>query len=98
MKNKGLAFNVLIKPLVSERSAELANSGVYVFSVNPEVNKIQVANAVADNYNVKVARVNILKTPSKMKAYGRITGRRSGIKKAFVTLAKGQRIQVFEGV
>jgi large subunit ribosomal protein L23 len=98
IKNKGLAFNVLIKPLVSEKSTELANKGVYVFSVYPNTNKIEIAKAIADQYNVKVEKVNILKTPSKMKAYGRTFGRRTGIKKAMIKLAKGQKIQVFEGV
>ncbi len=92
------AYKVLIRPLVTEKSTELAAQGKYVFEVSIRANKIAVAQAVKDVYGADVQQVNIMKTRGKVVAFGRNLGKRKDYKKAIVTLKKGQTIQVFEGV
>lgn len=92
------AYKILVRPLVTEKSTELANQGKYVFAVDPGANKHSVANAVKSLYGVKVIDVNMLVIRGKVKTFGRNIGKRKDIKKAIVTLAKGQKITVFEGV
>lgn len=91
---------ILIKPLVSEKATmakEVANQ--VVFFVHPMANKIEVAKAVEQAFKVKVDAVNIArKKPLKNKRFGRATGHVAGYKKAYVTLAPGQKIDIFEGV
>lgn len=92
------AYRILVRPLVTEKSTELANQGKYVFAVDPSANKHSVARAVKSLYDVTVADVNMVNVRGKVKTFGRNTGKRKNIKKAIVTLAKGQKITVFEGV
>ena len=91
---------ILIKPLVSEKATyakETANQ--VVFFVHPEANKIAVQRAVEEAFQVKVAGVNVVrKKPLARKRQGRTVGRTSGYKKAYVTLAPGEKIEFFEGV
>ena len=88
MKNK-TAFRA---PVVTEKSAAALVNGKYTFYVDPNVNKIEVANAVRNKYGVQVADVNILVLKGKQKSRGRIVGKRPDRKKAIVTLVKGQEI------
>jgi len=92
------AYRILVRPLVTEKSTELANQGKYVFAVDIKANKHSVANAVKSLYGVKVNDVNMLVIRGKVKSFGRNIGKRKDVKKAIVTLAKGQKITVFEGV
>ncbi|MFP4127856.1 MAG: 50S ribosomal protein L23 [Desulfonatronovibrio sp.] len=91
---------ILIKPLVSEKSnliKELQNQ--VVFFVHPGANKYQVRDAVESMFNVRVDRVNIVRRrPVGRTRFGRQTGRVSGYKKAYVSLAAGDKIDFFEGV
>ncbi|MDP3004417.1 MAG: 50S ribosomal protein L23, partial [Candidatus Azambacteria bacterium] len=66
----------------------------YVFKVSPTANKIMIANEVKKNYNVKVIKVNIVNIPKKARRVGRTQGFRAGYKKAIVTLAPGQTIEM----
>lgn len=95
---KTLSARVLVKPVITEKAANLAISNKYVFKVNINSNKIEVAKSVADVYGVDVVAVNIVKMKGKAVSRGRIKGSRSDYKKAIVTLKKGQSIQVHEGV
>ena len=90
-------LEVLVRPVVTEKSTLLQEQDKYVFEVLPKANKIMVREAVERAYNVKVVAVNILKNHGKTKRYGprRITTRDR--KKAVVTLKSGDRIQIFEG-
>ena len=88
MKNK-TAFR---SPVVTEKAAAALKNGKYTFYVDPNVNKIEVANAVRKKYGVQVADVNILVLKGKQKSRGRIVGKRPDRKKAIVTLVKGQEI------
>lgn len=95
---KTLSARTLVKPLVTEKAANLSESGKYAFIVNINANKIEVAKAVSDVYGVKVVAVNIIKMKGKTVSRGRIKGSRNDFKKAIVTLKKGETIQIYEGV
>lgn len=91
------ARDILIRPLVTERSTALMEQGKYVFEVAKSANKIQIADAVAELFKVKVLSVNTANVMGKVKRVGRNIGRRRSYKKAIVTLAPGETIQFFEG-
>jgi hypothetical protein len=91
------ARDILIRPLVTERSTALMEEGKYVFEVAKAANKIQIADAVAEIFKVKVLSVNTANVTGKVKRVGRNIGRRRSYKKAIVTLAPGETIQFFEG-
>lgn len=95
---KSLSANTLVKPLVTEKAANLAASGKYVFTVSMKANKIEVAKAISDTYGVEVEAVNIIRMKGKAVSRGRIKGFRSDFKKAIVTLKKGQSLEIYEGV
>ena len=93
--------SVLLKPLISEKATILkeANNKV-VFFVRPDANRVQIQAAVESVFKVTVKDVNIVNSKSRLrKRFGRTTGGRiSGYKKAYVTLAQGDKIEFFEGV
>lgn len=91
---------ILIKPLVSEKSTLLKEvQNQVIFAVHPNANKFQVRDAVESLFNVKVNSVNIVKRkPVHRTKFGRAAGKESGMKKAYVSLAAGEKIEFFEGV
>jgi large subunit ribosomal protein L23 len=88
---------VLLAPVVTEKSYELAEQRKYSFKVHPDAHKTQVRQAVEELFNVKVEGVNMLKVQSKPKRRGMIRGRKPGWKKAIVQLREGDTIEIFEG-
>ena len=88
---------VLIRPVVSEKSYVLAANDKYTFRVHPDAHKTQVRQAVEELFDVKVQKVNIVKVQSKPKRRGMFQGTRPGWKKAIVQLAEGETIEIFEG-
>ena len=88
---------VLLAPVVSEKSYSLINDNKYSFRVHPDAHKTQVRQAVEELFDVKVERVNIVKVQSKPKRRGLYRGRRPGWKKAVVQLREGEEIQIFQG-
>jgi large subunit ribosomal protein L23 len=88
---------VLIKPVVSEKSYEGIAQNKYTFQIHPDAHKTQVRQAVEELFEVKVVRVNIVKVQPKPKRRGRITGTKPGWKKAIVELKAGDKIEIFEG-
>ena len=88
---------VLLAPVVSEKSYGLVNDRKYSFRVHKDAHKTQIRQAVEQLFDVKVERVNVLKVQSKPKRRGLFKGTRPGFKKAIVTLRPGQRIEIFEG-
>ena len=88
---------VLLAPVVSEKSYELIENGKYSFRVHPDAHKTQVRQAVEELFNVHVEGVNILQVRPKPKRRGMVRGRRPGWKKAVVQLRKGESIEIFEG-
>jgi large subunit ribosomal protein L23 len=89
---------VLLAPVVSEKSYSLINDNKYSFRVHPDAHKTQVRQAVEELFDVKVLRVNVSKVQSKPKRRGQISGRKPGWKKAIVQLRPGDSIEIFEGV
>jgi large subunit ribosomal protein L23 len=99
------APEIVIRPVISEKSIDESNRGKYTFAVHDRANKIQIKAAIEELYkkeNVTVVSVNVLTTKSKEKRRGtkrgRITGYTTPWRKAIVTLAPGQKIEFFEGV
>ena len=88
---------VLIAPVVSEKSFSLINDRKYTFRVHEDAHKTQVRQAVEQLFDVKVQAVNISKVQSKPKRRGLIRGRRPGWKKAVVQLREGETIEIFQG-
>jgi large subunit ribosomal protein L23 len=97
-KGISLAYKILVKPLVTEKATDLSGQNKYVFIVDINANKIEVAKAITEVYGVNPTNVNIIKMKGKQVSRGRVVGRRKDFKKAIVTLKKGETIQVYEGV
>ena len=89
---------VLLRPVVSEKSYRLMEDGVYVFVVAPDSTRIEVRQAVERAFGVRVTNVNTLNRKGKMSRNRRTNtiGRRPDTKRAVVTLASGDRIDLFE--
>ena len=97
-----LAHDVIVRPIISEKSMDESSRGKYTFEVHGDASKIQVKAAVEELFKVQVTKVNVLTTQAKEKRRGTKRGRISGWttpwRKATVTLAAGQKIEFFEGV
>ncbi len=92
-------FQIIERPLLTEKSMDLSHEGKYTFRVAKDANKIEIAQAVAAVFNVKVAKVNTMTVRGKKRRVGRFPeGRTADWKKAIVTLAPGQTITLFEGL
>ncbi|MCH8234980.1 MAG: 50S ribosomal protein L23 [Chloroflexi bacterium] len=90
-------FDVLIRPIVTEQSTLLQESGKYVFQVQKRANKADVKAAVEKAFDVTVLDVNTMRIKGKNKRFGPRPVRRPDWKKAVVTLQAGDTIQLFEG-
>jgi len=93
-----IASRLLIKPLVTEKATQLASANKYVFVVDNEANKIEVAKAVQAIYGIKPLKVNLVNVSGKRVSRGRISGQRKDWRKAIITLPKGETIKIYEGV
>lgn len=89
---------ILVRPIVTEKNTMLNEVGKYTFEVVQAANKIEIKRAVEEVFNVRVTGVNIIKVPGKMRRMGRTSGMTRTWKKAVVTLAEGERIDLFQGV
>jgi len=89
--------DVLLKPMISEKSYRLLDDGKYTFLVAPDANKTQIRQAVEQIFHVKVTGVNTINRPGKRRRTRYGWGRRPVTKRAIVTLAAGERIDVFGG-
>lgn len=90
--------DIILEPWITEKSHNQMVMNKYIFRVHPEAGKKEIKNAVQIMYNVKVVDINIINIPSKKRTYGRFVGRKSGYKKAIVTLKEGDKIELFKGV
>jgi large subunit ribosomal protein L23 len=88
---------VLIAPVVSEKSYSLINENKYSFRVHDKAHKTQIRQAVEELFDVKVEGVNIVKVQPKPKRRGFHKGKKPGWKKAIVELREGDKIEIFEG-
>ncbi len=94
MKQEKLTpYDVIIRPILTEKSHRLMNEGKYVFEVNPLANKGQIKEAVEKIFNVKVEKVNVINVKPKPKRRGLFVGRSRRWKKAIVTLKEGYVIK-----
>ncbi|MCD9625474.1 50S ribosomal protein L23 [Rhabdothermincola salaria] len=91
--------DVIIRPVVSEKSYGLLDANVYTFIVHPEASKPEIHDAIESIFDVRVLKVNTLNRNGKRKRNRRTGtwGSRPDTKRAFVTLADGDRIDLFEG-
>lgn len=91
--------HVIAAPLITEKGTLVNEQGnQFVFKVRPEANKVEIRRAVEAFFKVKVEKVRTANYMGKMRRVGRSAGRRPRWKKAYVTLAQGQRIDFFENV
>jgi large subunit ribosomal protein L23 len=90
-------YEVLVKPVVTEKSNVELGKNIYTFIVNRGATKVDVRNAVEKVYGVKVAKVNTQNVSGKKRHYGRIAGQESDQKKAVVYLKTGQKIDALLG-
>ena len=91
------ARQVIIRPVVSEKSYALIAQNKYTFRVHPKAHKTQIRQAVEEIFDVKVNDVRTMSLKPKPKRRGWTTGKTRGWKKAVVELAPGERIELFEG-
>ena len=91
------AHQIVLAPIVSEKSYHGSVYGKYTFRVHEDAHKTQIRQAVEELFDVRVSSVNIVKVQSKPKRRGLTRGRRPGWKKAIVQLREGDSIEIFEG-
>ena len=91
--------DVILEPVVSEKSYNLLDEGAYTFKVHPDANKIEIRQAVESIFDVKVLKVTTANRKGKRKRNRRSLtfGSRPDTKRAIVTLVEGERIDLFEG-
>jgi large subunit ribosomal protein L23 len=89
--------DVIVRPIVSEKSYAGIERNTYTFLVDPRANKTEIKEAIQSIWDVRVTSVNTLKRRGKLKRRGFTRGRRPDEKRAIVTLADGDRIEIFEG-
>jgi large subunit ribosomal protein L23 len=88
---------VLIAPVVTEKSTLLQEQGKYVFKVDLRATKPEISRAIELAFGVHVKSVNTLRNHGKVKTFGRTQSKQPDTKKAIITLASGETIQLFEG-
>ena len=92
-------YDVIIKPVISERSMEDAQAKKYTFKVATDANKTEIKNAVEEIFDVEVKKVNIMNVVGKEKRMGRYVGRTAASKKAIVTLTDSSKeIEFFQSL
>ncbi len=93
------AHDIIIKPVITERSMEGLQAGKYTFKVAKSANKIEIAKAVEELFGVKVAKVNTISVKGREKRMGKNSGYLPDWKKAIVTLVEGEKtIEFFDGM
>lgn len=87
--------DIIIAPVITEKSSIVSSDGkTYVFKVNKNANKFQIKDAIEKAFGVKVVKLTTLNTKAKNKRVGRYTGKTKTYKKAYVTLADGDKIEL----
>ena len=90
--------DLLIRPVITEKTSVMLQDNKYTFKVPLTANKTEIRQAVEKIFNVKVEKVNTVRVLGKTKRMGSYVGKRSDYKKAIVKLAEGNTIQIFEGM
>jgi len=92
------AYGIIMRPLITEKAQIMTGQGKYAFEVDKRANKLQIKEAVEVAFSVKVQEVNTSVMKGKRRRYGRALTKQPDWKKAIVTLAPGEKIELFEGV
>ena len=93
------AYDIIIKPIITEQSMEATEEKKYVFQVAIDANKVEIKKAIEEIFGVKVEKVNTIRMEGKMKRQGYHVGRRANWKKAMVKLTEDSKtIEFFEGM
>ncbi|MEQ8176156.1 MAG: 50S ribosomal protein L23 [Syntrophomonadaceae bacterium] len=90
--------DIILKPIVTEKSMNLLADNKYTFLVDKKANKTEIKSAIESIFKVKVENVNTMIIKGKPKRMGRFEGKRPDRKKAVVTLKAGQKIRIFDGM
>mgnify|MGYP000978323110 CR=1 FL=1 len=90
--------DIIIKPVITEKSMDLLADNKYTFIVDKKANKTEIKNAIENIFKVRVEKVATMTTVGKIKRMGRHEGKTPNRKKAIVTLKPGHRIRLFEGM
>ncbi|EHM37164.1 50S ribosomal protein L23 [Anaeroglobus geminatus] len=92
-----MMHDILVKPVITEKTTMMMSDGKYTFKVSLHANKIEIRKAVEAVFGVKVKSVNTIRMTGKFKRMGKHMGKRPDYKKAIVTLQEGETIEFFEG-
>lgn len=98
LEARAKAHEVLLGPLVTEKTAMLSDHNILVLRVASDANRVAIRNAIKALYNVTPTKVNIMNVRGKRVRFGRTMGKRKDWKKAVITLPEGSHIDIFEGV
>jgi len=90
--------DIILHPLISEKSVKLKEQNKYVFKVDLKANSSEIGKAIEDKFKTKVEKVNLIKVRGKKKRLGRYSGKTSQWKKAIVTLKTGEKIKELENI
>ena len=96
--NQARMYDIIVAPVITEKSQRISEANQVVFRVRGNASKPEIKQAVEGLFNVKVTAVNTLNVKGKVKRFRGTVGRRSDWKKAIVTLAEGQNIDVTTGI
>lgn len=91
-------YDVILSPVITEKSTAASEFNKYVFNVRLDANKQEIKHAIEAVFKVSVSKVNTLVREGKQKRFRNVLGKRSDVKKAIVTLAQGQSIDLGAGV
>jgi large subunit ribosomal protein L23 len=94
-----LAYDIILKPVISERSMDEAKNRKYTFKVAVDANRTEVKHALEEIFGIEIEKVNIMNVKGKMKRMGKNIGRTAAAKKAIATLTpKSKEIEFFQGL
>lgn len=89
-------YQIVKRPIVTEKSTKLSEKNKYTFEVDRNANKIEIKKAIEELFNVKVVAVNVINEIAKAKRVGTHSGFKPAVSKAIVTLAEGFKIDVYK--
>ena len=94
---KVTAYDIIVRPIITEKTSRQMEQGQYTFEVLPNAGKVEIRKAVEEIFKVKVEKVHTVNVASKPKRMGAYMGRSRTWKKAIVSLLEGEKIEFFEG-
>ena len=95
---KNRDYSVILSPVITEKATRILENNQVIFNVSPNATKPQIKNAIEALFSVKVSNVNTINIKGKQKIFRGIKGKRTGTRKAIVSLEKGQSIDLSSGV